>query len=182
MRRCFISIELPAHYKKRLFECIVQLKKMHLGYGVKFVQKDNFHVTLHFLGNLGEKEIAFVRKVIRSNIDKLRKFELFFDGISAFPSLVSPRVLFIKGNGDIGALLQFQEETGKDLRALGISVDSRPWVCHMTIARITEQRKIDTRGIDFPADKIMVDEISLMESILLPEGPRYRKIFGFPLK
>lgn len=182
MRRCFISLELPVHYKKRLFERTVQLKKMHSDYGVKFVQKDNFHVTLHFLGNLDEKEIVFVQKIIQLRVEKLRRFKLFFNGISSFFPAVSSRILFIKGNGDIGALLQFQEETGKDLRALGIPVDSRPWVCHMTIARITGQRKIDTRDIHFPDDKIIVDEISLMESILSREGPQYRKISSFHLK
>lgn len=182
IRRCFISIEIPTSYREKLFEFILQLKKLYPGHGVKFVQKYNFHVTLHFLGNLGQEKMVFVQKIIQSHIEKLKRFELFFDGISVFPSLISPRILFIRGNGDLGALIQFQERTGKDLRASGILVDSRPWVCHMTIARITGQRKIDIRDIYFPDDKIMVDEIFLMESILLPEGPQYRKISSFHLK
>ena len=60
--RTFVAIELPEDVRAKIFHAFEKLKSFNVLRG-KFVEKDNLHLTLKFLGELTEKQITDVKKI-----------------------------------------------------------------------------------------------------------------------
>ena len=90
--RSFISIDVsdPGVINK-----IVQVQKEFAGLGavIKFVEPENLHVTIKFLGEIPESLISEIVEAL-SQIN-FREFSAFLRGVGCFPNINRPRVLWI---------------------------------------------------------------------------------------
>jgi 2'-5' RNA ligase len=90
--RCFVAIDLPEHIKARIFHEIEILKQQGLVSG-KFVEKENLHLTLKFLGELTEKQIKDIGEKL-SEIS-FNKFKVSLSEIGVFPDKNFVKVLWV---------------------------------------------------------------------------------------
>jgi len=175
--RCFIAIEMPHEVKSSLGMLQEELKKYAID--VKWVEPNNIHLTLKFLGNVDEKDVSRIIDVMEAVCKKYQPFNLEIKGISMFPNTKSPRVLWAGVEGStILKRLQMDIETG--LVKIGFKQEDREFTAHLTLGRfrsygvnlseIIKSHKDDNFGI------INIKSISLMRSELRPSGPRYSKI------
>ncbi len=187
--RSFIAIELPEEVKQGLEKLQGALKSPRLNF-VRWVPAENIHVTLKFLGNISPVQINGIVDVMREVSLRAEPFELEVGGIGAFPSLRSPRVLWVGLGGDIEKLQALQASLEEKLDRLDLTKESRSFTPHLTIARLREHASSDQRRIlsQLVAEKSVwlgckfrVDAISLMKSQLLPSGAVYTKIAHTPL-
>jgi len=177
--RTFISIELPEKIRKEIFKTFDTLRGTGLVSG-NFVQRDNLHLTLKFLGDISEEEIVKIKDKL-SEI-KFSKFEMHTDGTGFFPSEEYIRVLWVKLVSDkVKYLKDIVEEK---LFEIGISKEEREFTTHLTVARIKNVKdkekfleKIKTIGVR--KMKFDVEKISLIKSELTPTGPVYKVIEEF---
>lgn len=52
--RAFIAVLLPEHIKSKIFELTLPLRKFP--WDIKWVEKENYHLTLKFLGSISDKD------------------------------------------------------------------------------------------------------------------------------
>ena len=91
--RAFIAIGLPERIKSKIAELENNLKKCDLAF--KWVKPENLHLTLKFLGNIGQEQTGKIKEAITKVSGKFTAFEASFNGFGFFPSERRPRVFFI---------------------------------------------------------------------------------------
>lgn len=183
--RSFIAVELPRNVKKGLEQIEFRLKQG--GYaGIKWVNSEGIHITLKFLGDISSEQIIEISKVLAETSQEMSPFHLEIAGLGAFPNLEQPRVLWVAINGEIAELSRLQQKIDFLLASCGFSKESRPFVPHLTLARLKdsilpeEKRKIGMfikslkLEAGFPFD---AETVSLMRSQLTPTGAIYSCLF-----
>ena len=109
-------------------------------------------------------------------------FHLEISGLGAFPSLKQPRVVWVGVGGALDKLSELQRNIDSALAALGFVREERPFVPHLTVARVREGAPASERGrlgellgsaaFERPY-RIEVEAVRLMRSQLTPAGAVY---------
>ena len=167
-KRLFAAVNLPQGVREKLYENFLETPIK----GFSFVKKENLHITLCFLGNCSKKQ----EKEAASALEELegQPFEVELSGLSHF----NKRVLFInavKGKEELESIGRFL--SGR------LSFGSKNFHPHLTIAR---NKKVSSKGFQKETErlekkvfreKFFVKSVYLMESVLSPKGPLYKKVF-----
>lgn len=173
--RTFIAVNLPDEIKKKVAEVTASLKKIDSG--IKWVEPQNLHLTLKFLGWVEDKRLPEVVEITGKVSSP--SFKLKLAGMGSFPEGKSPRVLWvdiIEGAAELKALADHLEE---DFSAAGFRAEKREFSPHLTIGRIKDKRGIDQvieemqklAGVSF--GECVVSSLEIMKSTLSRKGPTY---------
>src|SRR5688500_6792958 len=90
--RTFIAVDLAGGGKSRLTALQEQLGRS-VG-GVKWTRVENMHLTLLFLGEVGELEVVSICRVVQQRARKHTPFAIDVAGLGAFPNLRRPKILW----------------------------------------------------------------------------------------
>jgi len=179
--RSFIAIELPEEAKKGLARLRRELERDEHKF-VKWVDPAGIHLTLKFLGNIPSKRVAEITEAIKKASQGISPFHLEISGLGAFPSLRQARVFWVGVGGEMDQLSRLQQNIDSALAALGFAKEQRPFVPHLTLARIREGASPPERrsfgelvGSTVFEDKypVEVEAVRLMRSQLTPAGAIY---------
>jgi 2'-5' RNA ligase len=179
--RSFVAIELPEEAKKGLTRLRKQLERDEHRF-VKWVDPGGIHLTLKFLGNIPSRQVKEIAETMGKAVQGILSFHLEISGLGAFPSLRQARVLWVGVGGELDQLSSLQQKIDSALAALGFPKEERPFVPHLTLARIRDgasapERKGFSELVGSAAfeDKypIEVEAIRLMRSQLTPAGALY---------
>lgn len=179
--RSFIAIELPEQARKGLARLRRGLERDEHGF-VKWVDPQGIHLTLKFLGNIPAKRVTEITDAIKKATGGISPFHLEISGLGAFPSLKQPRVFWVGISGELDKLSALQLDIDSTLAALGFAREERPFVAHLTVARIREgaspaERRDFGELVDSTTfqDKYPVEvaAVRLMRSQLTPAGAIY---------
>lgn len=179
--RSFIAIELSEEAKKGLARLRKELERDEHKF-VKWVDPGAIHLTLKFLGNIPSKRVAEITEAIEEAAQGIPPFHLEISGLGAFPSLRQARVFWVGVGGEVDKLSGLQQNIDSALAALGFAKEERPFVPHLTLARIREGASPPERrsfgelvGSTIFEDKypVAVETIRLMRSQLTPAGAIY---------
>ena len=179
--RSFVAIELPEEAKKGLGRLRRGLERDEHRF-VKWVDPGGIHLTLKFLGNIPSKQVTDIAEALKRAVHGISPFRLEISGLGAFPSLKQARVFWVGVGGELDRLSRLQQNIDSALAALGFAKEERPFVPHLTLARIREGASAPERrsfgelvGSNFFEDKypIEVKAIRLMRSQLTPAGAIY---------
>ncbi|MFH1234265.1 MAG: RNA 2',3'-cyclic phosphodiesterase [Candidatus Diapherotrites archaeon] len=164
--RVFIAVNLPEKTKNRICSELMPLLPKK---GLKAVERENLHITMKFLGNLGEN-------AAKETIEKLefakqtKKFEIELKGIGHFHK----RVLWL----GVGKGAKELEELGAGIdEALGLGGEK--FHPHITLARNKEMHAVGLEKalVDLEmkgfAETIEAGSLDVMQSVLGPKGPKY---------
>ena len=179
--RSFIAIELPEEAKKGLARLRKELERDEHKF-VKWVDPAGIHLTLKFLGNIPSKQVAEITEAMKKASQGISLFHLEISGLGAFPSLRQARVFWVGVGGEMDQLSRLQQNIDSALAALGFAKEERPFVPHLTLARIREGASPPERrsfgeliGSTVFEDKypVEVEAVRLMRSQLTPAGAIY---------
>jgi len=179
--RSFIAIELPEEAKEGLARLRKELERDEHKF-VKWVNPGGIHLTLKFLGNIPSKRVTEITEAIKEAAQGISPFHLEISGLGAFPSIRQARVLWVGIGGEVDKLSRLQKNIDSALAALGFAKEERPFVPHLTLARIREGASPPERrsfgelvGSTTFEDKyhVEVEAIRLMRSQLTPAGAIY---------
>ena len=179
--RSFIAIELPEEAKRGLAKLRRALEKDEHKF-VKWVDPGGIHLTLKFLGNIPSQRIAEITEAMEKATQGTPPFHLEISGLGVFPSLKQVRVFWVGIGGELDKLSRLQQSIDSALAALGFAKEERPFVPHLTLARIREgtsppERRSFGELVDSTTfeDKypVEVEAIRLMRSQLTPAGAIY---------
>lgn len=145
-RRLFTAIDLPRDVCRRLSGLPGRPPR-----GVRPVNPGQIHLTLHFLGNVEDER----RAALGDALGKVRpaKFTIAIRGTGVFPPTGRPTILWA-GIADAAPLAALHEALANAIAACGLAVEQRPYVPHVTLARLTPAAPRDwtTRFLHDTAD------------------------------
>ncbi len=188
--RSFIAIELPTEVKQALASLQAKLKAGD-SRQIKWVEPENMHLTLHFLGNIDPLTVDEIISAINQAAIGTHPFKIQVGGVGAFPNIQRVRVIWVGLAGDIEKLAGLQKSIGQNLEPLGFIPEKRPFTPHLTIGRVREFAKpAETAAIGQTIAKtpfatkleVTVSTVNLMKSQLTRQGPIYTRVAAIPLK
>ncbi len=179
LRRIFIAINLPEEIKKELM--VFSQKWPELKQSARWIKKENFHLTLLFLGLLSEKEIFQLTQIIKGINLFPKPFFLKFKKICYGPPGIMPSRLIWLELEKKPELLKLVEDLQKEIIRTGIfkKIEKREFSPHISLARIRawEWRRIEPEERPEIEEEFnlefKVDSIQIMESKLKRSGAEY---------
>jgi len=179
--RSFIAIDIDDEtILNRIVEISREIKKT--GAIVKTVEPQNIHITIRFLGEIDEGDLQVITSVLDNKLDNFRKFEIELKGVGAFPSIGSPRVIWVGVGEGATELKSLANMIIRELRSVGTHRETRPFSPHVTIARVKRYNSSLKRLIEKYKDeyfgKIRVEEVRVKKSKLTPTGPIYTTLYS----
>ena len=187
--RVFIAIDINEEVRKALGDLQEQLrsgadvKKSD----VKWVNPENIHLTLKFLGEIKEEKVVEVCNIVRDVASRHRNFELDIQSVGCVGGR-SARVLWVGAGAGNDNLLQLQKDLDEQLALAGWPQDTREFTGHLTLCRIRKpaagiklaQMTEDYR--DFKLGVVLADSVLVYQSQLRPTGPVYTRLGNYKLQ
>jgi len=181
--RAFIAIELPKAIRDSLTRLEERLKKS--GAQVKWVEPQNIHLTLKFLGEVDQQKLEKITEAIKCTACDKKTFHLRVSSVGAFPKINFPRIIWVGIDKGDNETKEIAEELEEKLAELGIPKENRPFSSHITIGRtkstLNKEELIQeltaaedilkTENLEFN-----VERITLFQSTLTPSGPVYKPL------
>ncbi|SFM09469.1 2'-5' RNA ligase [Gracilibacillus orientalis] len=125
----FIAVEIDTETKKWLYQLQQTLKNDF--YYKNWVDKNDFHITLHFFGAIERSTLNHVANQLEQLDPKAFTAEI--GGLSTFGSANKPRVLWI-GVENKPALVQLHHEI-QQIVGQYVPIDKRAFTPHITLAK-----------------------------------------------
>jgi len=187
--RLFIALILPEKIKKILAQAQAELRQGVTQGAVKWVEPENFHQTIIFLGRVDNNRVEDVKQVLAKL--RLKPIALSLKKVGFFPDQARPRVIWIGLKGELEKLSACFHQLRLALRRANFDFDTR-FSPHITLGRVRfgrgrvvfDQRALEkvnqilkTNDSSFVADRVV-----LFESKLTPKGPIYTPIVEVKLE
>jgi len=179
MVRCFIAVTLTREAKQGLAGLRMELSRFC--HDVKWVDRENYHLTLKFLGEIEEKRLTGVRRAL-SACSRFAPMQIGFQGVGVFPGVRRARVVWAGVTGDVGGLGDVAAFLDQSLGKLGFPPEERGFQPHLTLGRfrapadLTSFRgELQSTG-SRPFGPVPVGALHLMQSVLTRQGPVYTSI------
>jgi 2'-5' RNA ligase len=191
--RVFVAIELPEALR-------LNLSRLQTLFGspaeaAKWVAPDLLHITLRFLGEISEEQLRLVEAAAQAAATATGPFELEAGLPGAFPNERNPRVLWVGLGGEPGleSLRKLHDVLEADLTERGVKGEDKRFSPHITVARVRERAGSEARRAlgqalvnvrsrpTGPPHTFPVEQLTVMRSVLGPDGPRYTPLSRIPL-
>jgi 2'-5' RNA ligase len=181
MIRTFVAVESSEAVRRRAVELIRTLDAA--GADVKWVEPQNMHLTLKFLGDVPEPDVPGVCQAVQEAVAGVRPFDMQVHSAGAFPSAGRPRAVWLGAAGGAEAMIALQAAVDKALRKLGFPKEHRRFEPHLTIGRVrgggpavAELGRLLRPLSDFDAGQFRVAETVVFASHLTPKGATYETL------
>jgi RNA 2',3'-cyclic 3'-phosphodiesterase len=177
--RLFIALNLPPPVRQALWEATTPLRDR--GLPVKWVRAEGIHLTLKFLGDVGEEREPELTSALARAAAGARPLALALGGFGVFPDYERPRVVWVGAAAD-PALEILQHRVEQEFAPLGFPSEARPFRPHITLGRAgREARPRDLAGLDAALGALefeasaLVESLDLMQSTLQAGGAVYQR-------
>lgn len=175
--RTFIAIDVDKAIRDRLI--LLQEKLARSGTEVKWVEAANLHVTLLFLGEVEDRELAAICKAVAQGCQQA-PFEMVVEKVGCFPHLRRPRVVWAGIGVGAQEISQIHDRIEGPLLDLGCyRREARPYTPHITLGRVkndgSNQHLVTALAKEtaWQGGQMQVREVHVMSSELTPDGPNY---------
>lgn len=181
--RCFVAIDLSENIKEKITEITKELKKQDVD--VKFVESQNLHITVKFLGEVSEEQVKEISNIAKEVLSPVKQFKINIKGLGYFGSPNYIRTLWVGISDGKEKLHMLIETVNKKL--FHIRKEGYAPSAHITIGRVrsgkNKEKLLETieKLKDVKIGEMVVKEIKLKQSELTREGPVYTDIETFDL-
>jgi 2'-5' RNA ligase len=176
--RTFVAVELSEDVRSQAGRLIDRLAQA--GANVKWVARENMHLTVKFLGDVPEEQIASVCRAVEDSVRALDPFEAELRGAGAFPNAARARTIWLGVGTGTDQLVQLHAAMDKALRTLGFPREGRKYKPHLTLGRVRGRHRPPAgladplrENSDFVAGTSSIGEAVVFSSDLTPQGPVY---------
>jgi len=176
--RIFVALPLPDDIRLKLDRWLTPLRSRFPE--LRWVRPELIHLTIRFLGDVGQDEIAHIDQILSSNRLTGSEFTLdrsgtFTRGRERLPSVYWVSGKWSPGLFDIARLLSEVKDDRK------MPKRTKRFNPHLTIARQGRYNEI----VEIPAPgpwEGALNRIVVFNSTLLPTGPDYNEICSYRLE
>jgi len=184
--RAFVAIPVPDDVKQ-----YARMMRNELGRSrpdIKWVEYQNYHLTIKFLGEINEKLLPEIKKNLRLAGESVPEFNLSAGGIGFFPNQNNPRVIWLGIKGELEKAAFLGDRVDAYLAPMGFERE-KSHRFHLTLGRFRSEQGLKEmlKVLDkiHGKDKLhsfKIDHFHLMESQLSAAGPNYTIMETFALK
>ena len=180
-KRIFISVVPDLKTIESLLERVELLSNKPWAKGVKWIKKENIHITIKFIGDTDNYEFEELFDTVGNRLKNFDQFKIDVKDLMFFPNRSKPRVIGVGVKSKTLKILVRNIEN--EILKMGFKKENRKFKGHITLGRF--KRKLVHEYIDerFTSDlSFHVKEVIVNESILRPEGTIYNVLKRFCLK
>lgn len=176
VKRLFIAAEIPEEIKDAIEWEILSVKKFFPTW-IKLTPRENWHLTISFLGDQEEEKVGTIETAIKEIISEFYPPTVKFTRLHFGPNEENPRMLWVFGES--AGLADLKRKIDRRLKKAGIfpEKNNTHFSCHLTLARLGENRfHFPPRALNgfFHASSVVLEE-----SILKRDGAEHRVIKKF---
>ncbi len=184
MVRAFVAIKIDTRVAQRIGEAQSNLNTAFTG--IRWVKPENLHLTLKFLGSVGDDKVTPIADALGRALHLTPCFSVACRGLGVFPDIRKAKVLWVGLEGKPLAHLAATVEDA--LEPMGFAREKRAFKPHLTIGRWRDsagrsdllRRELERwQRQDFGTSK--VNEVILIQSVLKPTGAAYTPLKIFSL-
>ncbi|MHA1379937.1 MAG: RNA 2',3'-cyclic phosphodiesterase [Candidatus Helarchaeota archaeon] len=174
--RSFMCIEIK---NEDILDEIIRFQEDLQFANIKFVERENIHFTLKFLGDITQETINKIIEIMEKI--KLKPFKISIDKAGAFPKIQYPRVIWVATTSGTEEMIRLYNNLNPELVKLGFKKD-KPYHPHATIGRVrTGKNKAQlikklNEYRNFKFGEMQIKSFQLKKSILTRKGPIYTLI------
>lgn len=182
--RAFVAIQVPGNVRDALGKLSAELAAQVPAGSVRWVKPGAMHLTLRFLGDTAVEKLPALQAALDATTAGQHTLHLRTSGFGCFPNCRRPRVLWAGLAGDLAGVRTLKERLDGHLVPLGWPAEERAFNPHLTLGRVKDGRSLgDQRWPqDLAALALPVTAIHLVQSDLLPDGPRYTVRYSSALR
>ena len=174
-------MNITSKIRNELIRLQSELKKSLKG-NISWVEPENIHLTLRFLGQVNNEQLDEIKKIVQETAKKIKRFNMDLGVIGAFPDVSYPRILWVGINFGFNELNEINAELEDKLETINFAVGEKYFHPHLTIARIKSlegenmlpeiTQKIHPKQLAETVDKLVI-----VQSELTPQGAKYTELF-----
>lgn len=181
--RLFTAVRLEAGIRDAVAAAVSSLRSdPGLGSAIKWVEPENLHITLQFLGEVPPRAgDALVEAWVSPLVSTAARVSL--GQVAPFPSRGRLRGVWVDVRCGDGAFLALRDAVQVRLTPLGYKSEDRPFRPHLTIGRLRRTASLPRRrlverlsGVSLPSRAWPVREVVLFESRPGRPGPTYHPL------
>ncbi len=166
MVRAFIGISVSGEVRKHAVDTIEKLKSYPIN--AKFVEKENLHISLTFLGEINDRQVEEIKFMMNETTKRLKEFKISIGKIMLIPNEKFVRVIAIDVSSPELELLR---------KEIVENVGGKSHPAHLTLARIknveNKEKFSEIKNLFIETISQDVKEIKLFRSELSSTGPSY---------
>lgn len=179
--RTFIAVDFPQEIKDKIEEITAYFKTQLPPKVIKWVDPNNMHLTLKFMGETPVDRLEPIKKVMHQVVMVFPIFEIEIKNLGMYPNAKKPRVVWL-GISSEEYLTSLHKQLDQALKELNIQPEGRPFSPHLTIGRVrrsADQESVKAVGQTLSQFKVSslghvtINEIVYYQSELTPQGPNY---------
>lgn len=170
--RLFVAIPIPTPERQK----VVELCRALRGIKGKFVEPENLHLTVAFLGEAPETLLPGIRRTLQQTARSMSGSALRLERVVGIPR-VRPRLLALEVTVPPW-WLSLQQATLAGLTKLGVS--AKGFEPHLTLVRLRAPLGHIPK-IPWTPQAFVADQIVLFQSVLQAKGPVYTPLQAFKL-
>lgn len=175
--RLFIGIGLSPDCRRAIAGAVSPLREK--GIPVSWTPERNLHLTLKFLGETPASRVNELAGLMAEAGRGIPPFLLRIEEAGAFPTLRTPRVLWIGIREPLELVRKLHQNMENTLSGAGFPRDERPFHPHVTVGRVRgrvapgwgDTYASAVSGVTFEA--VSVASYCVYESRLSPSGANY---------
>lgn len=187
--RCFIAIDIDEPTRTALRHLQQELAaKLDIKRGdVKWVEPDNIHLTLKFLGEIKDKQVLEVCELTERVAAGHTGFDIDIEKVGCFGGRTA-KVVWVGAGAGGEKLAELQNDLELHLAEAGFAEDNRPFTAHLTVCRVRNPKagvklaELLAAYKDFRLGVISADSVCVYQSQLTAEGPVYTLLGNYNLQ
>lgn len=181
--RLFTALEISPEANAELRQLQASLHKELTG--GRMTAPEDFHVTMHFLGEVSVERLAELDQLLATSLTTEQGFALTLDQIGAFPKRGPVRVIWAGLSGEVERLRLLEDKLRQALLDLELLPPDGRYSPHVTLVR--EPRAESSlrelaKSLAVSPVSWRVERLVLFQSVLTPTGPNYSVVKAYPLK
>ncbi len=182
--RTFVAIEIPRSVREEIDSFLREFRSIDAEVRWEPVRK--LHITLRFLGETAESQIADIVRLLQDAAYGINPFSIVFSSTGCFPNKREPRVLWIGADAPSGTLETLAAKVDALMKQAGFEPENKAFHPHVTIARVKGKRNVahllrTMESRTFRSQPTEVSQIVLVKSELRPGGSEYSVLHSIPL-
>jgi RNA 2',3'-cyclic 3'-phosphodiesterase len=187
--RLFIAVTIPEEIKAEIEQAQLGLRRALPKECVRWTKREQFHLTLKFLGNVGADRVAALIEALRGICQDFMPLDLRAEGMGFFPDARRPRVVWVGVNDRREQLARVQRAVETATRDYTEEESTERYAGHVTLGRIKGLRRSEADALArCAADRKThffgawtADHVDLFRSQLSPNGAQHTVLAAIPM-
>jgi 2'-5' RNA ligase len=179
--RLFIAVTIPEEVKAKIAAAQAELHRVLPEGAVRWTRREQFHLTLKFLGGVDAARVEALGEAIRAACRGFSPLPLRAERVGFFPDLHRPRVIWVGVQDQAEQLPRLQAAVERATREYATEEREERFAGHVTLARIKGIKRPEAEALGKAAagmaDRLFGQwtayQVELMRSELLPQGARH---------